>query len=145
MRDSVRDFLNNLREPLIFVNDTLQGEFGSAAKTVGRFVVNSTIGMGGVVDVAGRWGVPFHEDDLGLTFGAWGLPEGPYLVVPILGPSTPRDLSGQVAEGFGDPAMPRRSTVGITGHQHFFLDRLPGDVHPEIHHRDHLEGTLSFD
>jgi phospholipid-binding lipoprotein MlaA len=103
VRDSVRDFLNNLREPLVFVNDTLQGEFESAAKTVGRFVVNSTIGIGGVVDVAGRWGVPHHDEDLGLTLGAWGIPEGPYIVVPVLGPSTPRDLGGQIAEGFGDP------------------------------------------
>ena len=69
----------------------------------GRFVINSTIGIGGLVDVAGRWGVPYHEEDLGLTLGAWGVPEGPYIVVPILGPSTPRDLGGQVAEGFGDP------------------------------------------
>ena len=103
VRDSLRDFLNNLRAPLIFANDTLQGQFESAAKTVGRFVINSTIGMGGVVDVAGRWGIPFHEEDLGLTLGTWGIPEGPYLVVPVLGPSSPRDLGGQVAEGFGDP------------------------------------------
>ncbi len=103
VRDSLRDFLNNLRAPLIFVNDTLQGQFESAAKTAGRFVINSTIGMGGAVDVAGRWGIPFHEEDLGLTLGTWGIPEGPYLVVPVLGPSTPRDLGAQVAEGFGDP------------------------------------------
>ncbi len=103
VRDSVRDFLNNLREPLVFANDTLQGQFERAGKTVGRFVINSTIGIGGLVDVAGRWGIPFHEEDLGLTLGAWGIPEGPYIVVPILGPSTPRDLGGQVAEGFGDP------------------------------------------
>src|SRR5215472_8509495 len=103
VRDSVRDFLNNLREPLIFANDTLQGEFESAAKTVGRFVINSTIGMGGVVDVAGRWGIPHQDQDLGLTLGAWGVPEGPYLVIPVLGPSTPRDLGGQIAEGYGDP------------------------------------------
>ena len=103
VRDSFRDFLNNLREPLIFVNDTLQGQFDRAGKDVARFVVNSTIGMAGTVDVMGRWGVPYHEEDLGLTLGTWGVPEGPYLVVPILGPSTPRDLGGQVAEGFGDP------------------------------------------
>jgi phospholipid-binding lipoprotein MlaA len=103
VRDSFRDFLNNLREPLIFVNDTLQGQFDRAGKDVARFVVNSTIGMAGTVDVMGRWGVPYHEEDLGLTLGSWGVPEGPYLVVPILGPSTPRDLGGQVAEGFGDP------------------------------------------
>jgi phospholipid-binding lipoprotein MlaA len=103
VRDSLRDFLNNLREPLVFVNDTLQGQFDRAGKDVARFVVNSTIGMGGTVDVMGRWGIPYHEEDLGLTLGAWGVPEGPYLVVPVLGPSTPRDLGGQIAEGFGDP------------------------------------------
>jgi phospholipid-binding lipoprotein MlaA len=103
VRDSLRDFLNNLREPLVFANDALQGQFQRAGATMGRFVINSTLGMGGLVDVAGRWGVPYHEADLGLTLGAWGVPEGPYLVVPILGPTTPRDLGGQVAEGFGDP------------------------------------------
>src|SRR5207253_6051285 len=103
VRDSLRDFLNNLREPLVFVNDTLQGQFKRAGETMGRFVINSTIGIGGVVDVAGRWGVPYHGVGLGLTLGSWGIPEGPYIVVPILGPSTPRDLGGQVAEGFGDP------------------------------------------
>ena len=104
VRDSLRDFLRNLREPLIFANDALQGEFERAGQTFARFTLNSTIGVGGLIDVAGRWGeLPYHEDDLGLTFGVWGIPEGPYLVVPVLGPSTPRDLSGQVAEGFGDP------------------------------------------
>jgi len=60
--------------------------------------------VGGLIDVAGRWGqLPYHEQDLGVTFGVWGIPEGPYLVVPVLGPSDPRDLVGQVGEGFGDP------------------------------------------
>src|SRR4029077_4354766 len=104
VRDSLRDFLRNLREPLIFANDALQGEFERAGQTCARFTLNSTLGVGGLIDVAGRWGqLPYHEQDLGLTFGTWGIPEGPYLVVPILGPSTPRDLTGQVAEGFGDP------------------------------------------
>src|SRR6266478_1399548 len=104
VRDSLRDFLRNLREPLIFANDALQGEFERAGQTFARFTLNSTLGVGGLIDVAGRWGeLPYHEDDLGLTFGVWGLPEGPYLVVPVLGPATPRDLGGQVAEGFGDP------------------------------------------
>jgi phospholipid-binding lipoprotein MlaA len=104
VRDSLRDFLRNLREPLIFANDALQGDFEHAGQTFARFTLNSTLGVGGLIDVAGRWGeLPYHEEDLGLTFGVWGIPEGPYLVVPILGPSTPRDLGGQVAEGFGDP------------------------------------------
>lgn len=103
VRDSLRDFLTNLRAPLIFANDALQGDFGRAKDTVVRFVLDSTIGIGGIVDVAGRWGIPYHEDDLGVTLGVWGVPEGPYLVIPILGPSNPRDLGGEVAEGFGDP------------------------------------------
>jgi phospholipid-binding lipoprotein MlaA len=103
VRDSLRDFLINLQAPLIFANDTLQGDFGRAKDTAVRFVVNSTIGIGGLVDVAGRWGVPYHDQDLGVTLGVWGIPEGPYLVVPILGPSDPRDLGGEVAQGFADP------------------------------------------
>jgi phospholipid-binding lipoprotein MlaA len=103
VRDSIRDFLNNLNAPLIFVNDTLQGNFALAKDTFARFVIDSTIGMAGFVDVAGRWGIPYHEQDLGVTFGVWGIAEGPYLVIPILGPSDPRDLGGQVAQGFGDP------------------------------------------
>jgi phospholipid-binding lipoprotein MlaA len=104
VRDSLRDFLRNLRAPLIFANNALQGDFEHAGQTFARFTLNSTVGVGGLIDVAGRWGqLPYYEQDLGLTFGVWGIPEGPYLVVPVLGPSDPRDLVGQVAEGFGDP------------------------------------------
>src|SRR6516164_3592278 len=104
VRDSLRDFLRNLRAPLIFVNNALQGDFELAGQTFARFTLNSTLGVGGLIDVAGRWGqLPYHEQDLGVTFGVWGIPEGPYLVVPVLGPSDPRDLVGQVGEGFGDP------------------------------------------
>jgi phospholipid-binding lipoprotein MlaA len=103
MRDSVRDFLYNLNAPLIFANDALQGRFALAKDTFLRFVIDSTIGMGGLVDVAGRWGIPYHEQDLGITLGVWGVAEGPYLVIPVLGPSDPRDLFGTAAQGFGDP------------------------------------------
>src|SRR6516162_5542196 len=104
VRDSLRDFLRNLRAPLIFVNNALQGDFQLAGQTFARFTLNSTLGVGGLIDVAGRWGqLPYHEQDLGVTFGVWGIPEGPYLVVPVLGPSNPRDLVGQTGEGFGDP------------------------------------------
>ena len=103
VRDSLRDFLRNLRAPLIFANNALQGDFEHAGQTFARFTLNSTLGVGGLIDVAGRWGqLPYHEQDLGVTFGVWGIPEGPYLVVPVLGPSDPRDLVGQVGEGFGD-------------------------------------------
>src|SRR5215471_5540453 len=104
VRDSLRDFLRNLRAPLIFANNALQGDFELAGQTFARFTLNSTLGVGGLIDVAGRWGqLPYHEEDLGITFGVWGIPEGPYIVIPVLGPSNPRDLVGQVGEGFGDP------------------------------------------
>jgi phospholipid-binding lipoprotein MlaA len=103
VRNSLRDFLNNLQGPLNFANDALQGDFRRAKDTAVRFVVNSTLGMAGLVDLAGRWGIPYHEQDLGITLGVWGIPEGPYIVVPILGPSDVRDLGGQVAQGFADP------------------------------------------
>jgi phospholipid-binding lipoprotein MlaA len=111
VRDSLRDFLRNLREPLIFVNDAFQGDFERAGQTFARFALNSTVGLLGFVDVVGRWGqIPYHEEDLGVTFGVWGIPEGPYLVIPVLGPSNPRDLVGQFGEGYGDPW-----TVLVTG------------------------------
>jgi phospholipid-binding lipoprotein MlaA len=113
LRESVRDFLNNLNAPLIFANDALQGNFSLAKDTFVRFLLDSTIGMGGLVDVAGRWGIPFHEQDLGVTLGVWGIAEGPYLVIPILGPSDPRDLGGQVAQGFGDPWNRLASNNGL--------------------------------
>jgi phospholipid-binding lipoprotein MlaA len=103
VRDSIRDFLNNLNAPLIFANDALQGNFSLAKDTLVRFMLDSTIGMAGLVDVAGRWGIPYHEQDLGVTLGVWGVAEGPYLVIPVLGPSDVRDLAAQVAQGFGDP------------------------------------------
>jgi phospholipid-binding lipoprotein MlaA len=102
-RDSIRDFLRNLDSPLIFANDALQAHFKDAGRTFARFTLNSTIGVAGFVDIAGRWGVPYHDNDLGVTLGVWGVGPGPYLVVPVIGPSDPRDLAGNVAEGYGDP------------------------------------------
>ena len=101
-RDSLRNFLDNLRGPMILANDVLQAD-SRAGDTLARFLLNSTIGLGGFIDVAGRWGFPYHDQDFGLTFAVWGIGEGPYLMVPVLGPSNPRDLSGDVAEGFADP------------------------------------------
>jgi phospholipid-binding lipoprotein MlaA len=102
-RDALRDFFDNLRGPIILANDVLQGNVRLAGDTLGRFLLNSTLGMAGFVDIAGRWGIPYHDQDFGLTFATWGVPEGPYLVVPVLGPSNPRDLSGTIAESFADP------------------------------------------
>jgi phospholipid-binding lipoprotein MlaA len=102
-RDMVHDFLQNLNSPIIFANDVLQAQPGLAAETAGRAVINSTIGFGGFFDVAAKLGIPFHTNDLGITLATWGVGSGPYLMLPVLGPSNPRDLFGDVADSFGDP------------------------------------------
>lgn len=103
MRQSLHDFLQNLNGPVIFVHDLLQGEFGLAGNTLGRLAINTTIGVGGMFDVATRVGIPHHSNDLGITLATWGFDEGPYIVIPVLGPSNPRDLVGQIGDSVADP------------------------------------------
>lgn len=103
VRDSVHAFLTNLRSPVILFNDGLQGQGKLAGDTFARFWLNTVLGFGGLVDVGTRLGIPFHDADFGQTFGVWGVPAGPYLVLPILGPSDPRDTVGFAADTFGDP------------------------------------------
>jgi phospholipid-binding lipoprotein MlaA len=103
VRDSVHDFLQNLNEPIIFANDVLQARPDLAATTAARFVVNSTVGVGGLFDVASKAHLPFHDNDLGVTFAVWGVGEGPYLMLPVLGPSNVRDAIGEGGDAYGDP------------------------------------------
>ncbi|HXC55433.1 MAG TPA: VacJ family lipoprotein [Rhizomicrobium sp.] len=102
-RESVHNFLGNLDSPVIFANDLLQGETTRAGQTLGRTIVNSTIGLGGLVDVAAKIGIPGHDEDFGQTLGVWGAGEGPYLVLPFAGPSNPRDLVGVGGDYAMDP------------------------------------------
>jgi phospholipid-binding lipoprotein MlaA len=102
-RLGLHNVLYNLDLPVTFANDVLQGEPSRATQTFGRFFVNSTIGLGGVIDVATKMGVPDHTEDFGQTLGVWGADEGHYLVVPFLGPAPPRDLGGKVVDTFIDP------------------------------------------
>ncbi len=102
-RDRVRDFLDNLHEPVIFANNVVQTEFTRAGWTAERFAINSTAGVGGIYDWASRWGVEKQSGDFGQTLYHYGAPEGPYLVLPILGPSNPRDIVGMIGDGFADP------------------------------------------
>jgi phospholipid-binding lipoprotein MlaA len=103
VRDSVRNFFNNLRSPITFFNDVLQGEGRRAIETVNRIWMNTVIGIGGLFDVATYFGIPYHEEDFGQTLAVWGVPDGPYLMLPLLGPSNPRDGAGTVAGFFADP------------------------------------------
>ena len=102
-RDGVHNVLANLDSPVTLANDLLQGEIKLAFQTVGRAVVNSSIGLGGLIDVATPMGIPFHEKDFGETLGVYGVGEGPYLFLPFFGPSNPRDLTGRVVDIGFDP------------------------------------------
>ena len=102
-RNGVHNFLTNLDKPVTFGNDLLQGEGARAGQTIGRFTVNVALGIGGLVDVATMIGIPDHTEDFGQTLGTWGVGEGPYLVVPFMGPNPPRDLAGDVVDIFMDP------------------------------------------
>jgi|SRR5215470_7928102 len=102
-RNRMRNFLDNLNEPVIFINDTLQGEFNRANTTAGRFLFNSTFGIAGLWDQASKIGMEKQTGDFGQTLYSWGVPDGPFLMLPILGPSNPRDAIGTGVDSFLDP------------------------------------------
>jgi phospholipid-binding lipoprotein MlaA len=95
---AIRRFYTNLGFPVVFVNDLLQGKPVAAAQDVGRFVLNTTAGGLGFFDPATDVGLPAHDEDFGQTLGVWGVPAGPYLVLPLLGPSSPRDTGGMAVD-----------------------------------------------
>lgn len=104
IRDSLSRAISNLNGPVILANDLLQGEFKRAGTTTTRFVLNSTLGFLGTQDVASEMGFAKHSEDFGQTMGAWGVGEGFYLVLPLLGPSNPRDAIGKfLVDGYFDP------------------------------------------
>lgn len=113
-RQGVHNFLLNLDLPVTFANDLLQGEMDRAGDTLGRFTINSTLGIGGLLDPASDFGIPYHKEDFGQTLGTWGVGEGPYIVLPFLGPDPPRDATGQVVDIFLDP------TTYIPIREHFW-------------------------
>jgi len=102
-RDGVHNFVTNLNSPVILANDVLQGNGDKAANTFGRIVINSTVGIGGLIDVASKVGIPYHENDFGITLGKAGVAEGSYLVLPFAGPKPPRDLVGTGVDIAFDP------------------------------------------
>jgi phospholipid-binding lipoprotein MlaA len=103
IQSGIRNVLNNLRSPIVFVNDLLQGDGKRAGDTFARLWINTVMGLGGIMDVATDLGIPYHSADFGQTLGIWGVPAGPYLMLPILGPSNPRDTVGLGAEFVSDP------------------------------------------
>ena len=102
-RRGVHNFLGNISKPTIFVNDLLQGEFIRGSRTAGRFLINTTLGLGGFFDPATKIGIPDHGEDFGQTLAVWGVDEGPYVVLPFFGPSNPRDAAGLAIDAAIDP------------------------------------------
>jgi phospholipid-binding lipoprotein MlaA len=102
-RDGVHNALTNLNAPVILANDVLQGDGDKAVNTFGRIVINSTVGIGGLIDVATKLGIPYHDNDFGITLGKAGSAEGSYLVLPFAGPMPPRDLLGSAVDTAFDP------------------------------------------
>lgn len=101
--DAIHNALQNISTPVVLANDLLQWEPERAWDTTRRFFINSTVGIGGMIDVAEKMGIEGHTEDLGQTFAVWGVPEGFYLVLPIFGPSNPRDAVGKVLNSYLDP------------------------------------------
>lgn len=103
-QDGISNFFDNLSMPVHLANDLLQGKPGDAYQTAWRMVINTTVGIGGLFDPASRWEVYKSDEDFGQTLGVWGVPSGPYLVIPLLGPSSPRDATGLVVDQMGAAA-----------------------------------------
>ncbi len=103
VRHSVARFFANLREPVILANDLLQFAPDDAGRTGARFLINTTVGVVGLFDPARAVGLPGHDNDFGATLAIYGAPSGPYLVVPVLGPSCARDVVGETVDGFLRP------------------------------------------
>jgi phospholipid-binding lipoprotein MlaA len=124
-RQGIGNFFRNIEEPFSFFNNLLQGHGDRALRNLGRFVVNSTIGIGGLFDPATKHGIKPAPEDLGQTFAAWGMNGGPFLMLPLLGPSTMRDGVGTGIAQFADPyhacltycGLPHRVPLAITGVQ----------------------------
>ncbi len=109
--DAVTRLFNNLASPITIVNQLLQGKPHDAAGQTARLMFNSTFGLAGIFDVAQHMDLPRQKEDFGQTLGVWGLKSGPYLMLPLLGPSTVRDVSGRVADMASDPRQYANQTA----------------------------------
>lgn len=133
VKTGVSNFFSNIGDVFIAVNNLLQGKVGDAASDAGRVLVNTTIGIVGLIDWASDMGLEKHEEDFGQTFGRWGIGSGPYVVLPFFGPRTLRDTVGLAADLNTDPvakmhAVPERNTLLTTRVVDQRADLLPADA-----------------
>lgn len=102
-RTMVSNFLSNVYSPVVFANSVLQGDPQNSFATLWRFIINTTFGLGGLFDAASEIGLHNRSTGFGDTLGVWGIPSGPYVVLPIIGPSNTRDSVGRLADAFSNP------------------------------------------
>ena len=112
VQSGINNFLSNLRAPLVVVNQLLQGQGENAVQSSGRFILNSTVGLFGLFDVAEKIGLEEKEEDYGQTLATWGVGDGFYIVLPLFGPSNLRDTSGMVLTMLTDPINPYAVSEG---------------------------------
>jgi len=136
VQSGISNFLGNLKMPLVILNQILQGQLPNAFESTGRFVVNSTVGVFGLVDVATKVGLEEKDEDFGQTFATWGVGDGFYLVLPIFGPSNIRDAVGTALTYTLDPvnaylvnegeawAVPVRATVNAVDYRSKIIDEV---------------------
>ena len=129
VRKCVHNFVGNLGQPAIAVNDVLQGNFGRAWNTAQRFAINTTVGGAGLFDVATDWNRPEHQADFGQTLGVWGVGAGPSVQLPLFGPSNVRDSFGKVVDAVTNPVGlitggPATAASGGVG----FVDKRAGTL-----------------
>ena len=103
VRTAISNFFGNIDDMFSVVNDMLQGKGDKAGNDLGRVITNTGFGVLGLIDVAGSAGIPKGNEDFGQTFGVWGIPQGPYLFIPVFGPTTVRDGSGWLIRGYASP------------------------------------------
>ena len=105
VRTGVSNFFSNLDTPTVMVNDALQGKVKAAANDLGRFLLDSTVGLGGLLDPATQIGLDHNDEDFGQTLGVWGVHPGPFLELPLLGPSDLRDAPARVVDAYTNPTQ----------------------------------------
>ena len=132
VRTGVTNFFGNIADFFIGVNNLLQGKPDQAVSDLGRVVVNSTVGIFGLIDWASDMGMEKHEEDFGQTFGRWGAGDGAYVVLPIFGPRTVRDTAGLIVDSVVDPIghidhVPTRNTLLALRVIDIRADLLPAD------------------
>ncbi len=132
VRTGLHNVLSNIGSPVQLANDVLEGKPKRAGDTVMRFAINTTAGVFGIFDVATKWGYPNHDSDFGMTLASWGVPEGPFLFLPVLGPSDPRDAVGFGVDMYLDPftvmgkIQPHNQAISTFNWARFGLNALDG-------------------